>query len=97
MVKHHEKLQPGLDVIEKALESMTKMADHINEMKRKHERTVRIQEIQSILYGYEGADLTTYGDLVLEVRGSSLLRRGKNMLCKLLPVVMYRLNIQNDV
>ena len=47
---------------------MTNMAQHINEMKRKHEHAVRIQEIQSTLYGWEGADLTTFGDLVLEVR-----------------------------
>lgn len=46
---------------------MTNMAQHINEMKRKHEHTVRIQEIQSLLVGWEGADFTTYGDLVLEV------------------------------
>ena len=52
--------------IERALESMTCMAQHINEMKRKHEHAVRIQEIQSTLYGWEGADLTTFGDLVLE-------------------------------
>ena len=43
------------------------MAQHINEMKRKHEHAVRIQEIQSQLSDWDGADLTTYGDLVLEV------------------------------
>ena len=47
---------------------MTNVAHHINEMKRKHEHAVRVQEIQSLLYGWEGADLTTYGELVLEVR-----------------------------
>ena len=47
---------------------MTSMAQHINEMKRKHEHAVRIQEIQSQLSDWDGADLTTYGDLVLEVR-----------------------------
>ena len=46
---------------------MTSMAQHINEMKRKHEHAVRIQEIQSQLSDWDGADLTTYGDLVLEV------------------------------
>ena len=46
---------------------MTSVAQHINEMKRKHEHAVRIQEIQSQLSDWDGADLTTYGDLVLEV------------------------------
>ena len=50
-----------------ALASMTKMAQYINEMKRKHEHAVRIQEIQSILYGWDGADLTTLGELAIEV------------------------------
>ena len=49
---------------------MTRMAQHINEMKRKHEHAVRIQEIQSCLYGWDANDLTTYGDLVLEVTKS---------------------------
>ena len=46
---------------------MTQMASHINEMKRKHEHAVRIQEIQSQLEDYVGEDLTRLGDLVLEV------------------------------
>jgi len=32
---------------------MTNIATHINEMKRKHEHAVRVQEIQSLLYGWE--------------------------------------------
>jgi hypothetical protein len=43
------------------------MAHHINEMKRKHEHAVRVQEIQSQLEDYEGEDLTRLGELVLEV------------------------------
>lgn len=45
---------------------MTSVADHINNMKRKHEIAVRIQEIQSQLYGWIGSDLTTLGDLIAE-------------------------------
>lgn len=51
---------------------MTQMAHHINEMKRKHEHAVRIQEIQSQLEDYVGEDLTRLGELVLEV-GSTYL------------------------
>lgn len=47
---------------------MTAMAHHINEMKRRHEHAVRIQEVQSQLEDYEGEDLTRLGELVLEVR-----------------------------
>ncbi len=32
---------------------MTNMAYHINDMKRKHEHAVRVQEIQSLLYNWE--------------------------------------------
>lgn len=52
----------------KALNHMTSMAQHINEMKRKHEHAVRVQEIQSQLEDYEGEDLTRLGELVLEVQ-----------------------------
>ena len=59
--------ESGHDVICEAFQSMTDMAQHINEMKRQHERAVHIQEIQSTLFGWDGADLTTYGNLLLEV------------------------------
>lgn len=32
---------------------MTKIAKHINEMKRRNEEEVRVQEIQSLLVGWE--------------------------------------------
>lgn len=32
---------------------MTNIAYHINDMKRKHEHAVRVQEIQSLLYNWE--------------------------------------------
>ena len=54
-------------ILEQAFQHMTQMASHINEMKRKHEHAVRIQEIQSQLEDYVGEDLTRLGDLVLEV------------------------------
>ncbi|GFN87617.1 pleckstrin homology domain-containing family g member 1 [Plakobranchus ocellatus] len=53
-------------ILEQAFQHMTQMASHINEMKRKHEHAVRIQEIQSQLEDYVGEDLTRLGDLVLE-------------------------------
>ena len=67
IVSNFDKEQSGYGIISQALDSMTNMAQHINEMKRKHEHAVRIQEIQSQLSDWDGADLTTYGDLVLEV------------------------------
>lgn len=45
---------------------MTGIAHHINNMKRRHEHAVRVQEIQSLLYGWEGEDLTTFGELCAE-------------------------------
>ena len=47
---------------------MTDMSHQINEMKRKHEHAVRVQEIQSQLEDYEGEDFTRLGELVLEVQ-----------------------------
>lgn len=66
-MNNFDKDHSGYQIIEDALESMTEVAQHINEMKRKHEHAVRVQEIQSQLKDWNGADLTTYGDLVLEV------------------------------
>lgn len=45
---------------------MTSVASHINTMKRKHEHAVRVQEIQSQLYGWTGPDLTALGELIAE-------------------------------
>ncbi|KAF2361599.1 Dbl (DH) domain [Trinorchestia longiramus] len=56
----------GYNVILNARNAMTGMAHHINDMKRKHEHCVRVQEIQSLLYGWQGADLTTFGELAAE-------------------------------
>lgn len=43
----------GYSDIVHALSTMTAIAHHINEMKRKHEHAVRVQEIQSLLLGWE--------------------------------------------
>lgn len=51
---------------EYALLKMTGIAQHIDDMKRRHEHAVRVQEIQSLLYGWNGPDLTTYGELCAE-------------------------------
>ncbi|CAH1125212.1 unnamed protein product [Ceutorhynchus assimilis] len=55
--------KPTVDL---ALATMTAVASDINNMKRKHEHSVRVQEIQSQLYGWTGADLTTLGELIVE-------------------------------
>jgi hypothetical protein len=67
MLNNSDKNSPDYETINEAFDSMTGMAQHINEMKRRHEDAVRIQEIQSILYQWQGEDLTTYGELLLEV------------------------------
>ncbi|CAI9723832.1 Pleckstrin homology domain-containing family G member 1,Pleckstrin homology domain-containing family G [Octopus vulgaris] len=66
ILKHYDEERIGHNVLCQALTHMTSMAQHINEMKRKHEHAVHVQEIQSQLLEYDGADLTTLGDLVLE-------------------------------
>jgi len=69
LLKNYNKKDPGYEILSQALEHMTGMAQHINEMKRKHEHAVRVQEIQSQLEEYDGEDLTRLGELVLEVGG----------------------------
>ncbi|KAG9509946.1 Cullin-3 [Fragariocoptes setiger] len=49
-----------------ALAVMTSIASHINNMKKRHEHAVRVQEVQSILLGWDGPDLTTFGDLIMD-------------------------------
>lgn len=58
----------GKKSIDDALNAMMDIAQHINAMKRKHEHAVRVQVIQSLLYGWSGEDLTTFGELVAEGR-----------------------------
>ncbi|XP_054169209.1 uncharacterized protein LOC128966386 [Oppia nitens] len=66
IVKCMDKETEGYIDIRDALSVMTNIAIHINDMKRKHEHAVRVQEIQSLLYNWPGQDLTTYGDLQCE-------------------------------
>jgi hypothetical protein len=77
-VKHYVYEAEGYKDIVDALSAMTGIAHHINNMKRRHEHAVRVQEIQSLLYGWEGEDLTTFGELCAEgafrVYGAKALR-----------------------
>nr|CAD7454630.1 unnamed protein product [Timema tahoe] len=66
IVKHYVHEAEGYSDIVEALSAMTGIAHHINNMKRRHEHAVRVQEIQSLLYGWEGEDLTTFGELCAE-------------------------------
>ncbi|XP_069586241.1 pleckstrin homology domain-containing family G member 3 [Ranitomeya imitator] len=66
IAKHFDIDKEGYEVVEEAIETMTGVAWYINDMKRKHEHAVRQQEIQSLLLNWNGQDLTTYGELVLE-------------------------------
>ncbi|XP_043225221.1 pleckstrin homology domain-containing family G member 3-like [Amphibalanus amphitrite] len=51
---------------DEALRSMRALADHIDDMKRRHESAVRVQEVQSLIRLWQGEDLTTFGELVAE-------------------------------
>ncbi|KAL3872982.1 hypothetical protein ACJMK2_036147 [Sinanodonta woodiana] len=66
ILKHYKESEVGYEKLAQALKHMTSMAQHINEMKRKHEHAVRVQEIQSQLEDYRGEDFTCLGELVLE-------------------------------
>ncbi|XP_039518932.1 pleckstrin homology domain-containing family G member 3 isoform X1 [Pimephales promelas] len=76
IAKHFECEEDGYDVVIEAIDTMTGVAWYINDMKRKHEHAVRLQEIQSLLLNWKGPDLTTYGELVLE--GTFPVHRAKN-------------------
>ncbi|XP_047413917.1 pleckstrin homology domain-containing family G member 1 isoform X2 [Sciurus carolinensis] len=73
---HLDKDTDGYDVVLDAIDTMQRVAWHINDMKRKHEHAVRLQEIQSLLTNWKGPDLTSYGELVLE--GTFRIQRAKN-------------------
>ncbi|XP_038583492.1 pleckstrin homology domain-containing family G member 3 isoform X3 [Micropterus salmoides] len=76
IAKHFDPMEEGYEVVEEAIYTMTGVAWYINDMKRKHEHAVRLQEIQSLLLNWKGPDLTTYGELVLE--GTFKVHRAKN-------------------
>ncbi|NXL96069.1 PKHG1 protein, partial [Alectura lathami] len=73
---HLDKDTEGYDVVQDAIDTMQRVAWHINDMKRKHEHAIRLQEIQSLLTNWKGPDLTSYGELVLE--GTFRIQRAKN-------------------
>ncbi|KAM6354554.1 pleckstrin homology domain-containing family G member 1 [Podargus strigoides] len=73
---HLDKDTEGYDVVLDAIDTMQRVAWHINDMKRKHEHAIRLQEIQSLLTNWKGPDLTSYGELVLE--GTFRIQRAKN-------------------
>ncbi|XP_061610225.1 pleckstrin homology domain-containing family G member 3-like isoform X2 [Phyllopteryx taeniolatus] len=76
IAKHFDPQEEGYEVVEEAIVTMTSVAWYINDMKRKHEHAVRLQEVQSLLLHWKGPDLTTYGELVLE--GTFKVHRAKN-------------------
>ncbi|XP_037541440.1 pleckstrin homology domain-containing family G member 1 [Nematolebias whitei] len=76
IANHMEKDTEVYEVVQEAIETMQRVAWHINDMKRKHEHAVRLQEIQSLLTNWKGPDLIGYGELVLE--GTFRLQRAKN-------------------
>ncbi|KYO25886.1 hypothetical protein Y1Q_0012259 [Alligator mississippiensis] len=76
IAKHFDLAESGYEVVEEAIDTMTCVAWYINDMKRKHEHAVRLQEIQSLLLNWKGPDLTTYGELVLE--GTFRVQRVRN-------------------
>ncbi|CAI5692541.1 unnamed protein product [Oreochromis niloticus] len=73
--KHFDKSEPGYEVVEDAIVTMTAVAWYINDMKRKQEHAVRLQEIESLLVNWTGPDLGGFGELVLE--GSFKVHRVK--------------------
>ncbi|XP_022533197.2 pleckstrin homology domain-containing family G member 1 isoform X1 [Astyanax mexicanus] len=73
---HLEKDSEMHEVVQEAIDTMQRVAWHINDMKRKHENTIRLQEIQSLLTNWQGPDLIGYGELVLE--GTFRVQRVKN-------------------
>ncbi|XP_062908523.1 pleckstrin homology domain-containing family G member 3 isoform X1 [Mobula hypostoma] len=76
IAKHFDINQEGYEVIDEAIDTMTGVAWYINDMKRKHEHAIRLQEVQSLMIHWNGPDLTTYGELVLE--GTFRIHRAKN-------------------
>ncbi|XP_077594205.1 pleckstrin homology domain-containing family G member 3-like isoform X2 [Stigmatopora nigra] len=76
IAKHFDPEDEGYEVVEEAICAMTAVAWYINDMKRKHEHAVRLQEVQSLLLNWKGPELSCYGELVLE--GSFKVHRAKN-------------------
>ncbi|KAM6933358.1 pleckstrin homology domain-containing family G member 3 [Xenentodon cancila] len=73
--KYFDKSNSGYEVVEDAIVTMTAVAWYINDMKRKQEHAIRLQEIESLLVNWTGPDLSGFGELVLE--GSFKVQRVK--------------------
>lgn len=52
MLKGYDGDGEGKEAIRQGLETMENIGLHINEMKKKHEHAVRVQEIQSLLFNW---------------------------------------------
>ncbi|XP_039768182.1 pleckstrin homology domain-containing family G member 2, partial [Ornithorhynchus anatinus] len=74
--KHWDERHGGYEVVEEAIITMTAVAWYINDMKRKQEHAARLEEVQQRLGGWEGPELSAFGELVLEgtFRGPRLRR-----------------------
>ncbi|XP_072130541.1 uncharacterized protein [Mobula birostris] len=75
LAKHFDKSADGYEVVKEAIITMTAVAWYINDMKRKQEQAVRLQEIQNSLLNWTGPDLIAFGELVLE--GTFRVQRAK--------------------
>uniref|UniRef100_UPI00358FC81D pleckstrin homology domain-containing family G member 1-like n=1 Tax=Myxine glutinosa TaxID=7769 RepID=UPI00358FC81D len=73
---HYDGPDEAFQLIEKATNTMMHVAQHINDIKRKHEYAQRVLEIQIQLNDWEGPPLERYGELVLE--GSFHVHRAKH-------------------
>lgn len=71
IVSHHNESLPGHEILVQAHTSMMDVANHLNEMKRNQERRT---EIQRLLLGNNGMDLSSFGDLILEDKFNNGLR-----------------------
>ncbi|XP_072405643.1 uncharacterized protein [Chiloscyllium punctatum] len=75
LAKHFDKSAEGYEMVKEAIITMTAVAWYINDMKRKQEQAVRLQEIQNSLLNWKGPDLIAFGELVLE--GTFRVQRAK--------------------
>ncbi|XP_053709332.1 pleckstrin homology domain-containing family G member 3 isoform X2 [Synchiropus splendidus] len=66
LCRHVEPSDPGFQVVEEALVTMTAVAWYINDMKRRQELSVRLKEIEASLVNWTGPSLAGFGDLLLE-------------------------------
>uniref|UniRef100_UPI00358E88D8 pleckstrin homology domain-containing family G member 3-like n=1 Tax=Myxine glutinosa TaxID=7769 RepID=UPI00358E88D8 len=66
MARTREAGAEGADVVMESLSVMHSVAWHINDMKRKHEHAIRLQELQGLLVDKKVLDLSVHGELVLE-------------------------------